>query len=74
MTALDQEMIERVKADKKRRRSTAIKYQDRPELAFIVLSFNRVANIERLIDGLRGLGQHELIVCEDGSLELNARG
>jgi len=69
MTALDQEMIERVKADKKRRRSTAIKYQDRPELAFIVLSFNRVSNIERLIDGLRGLGQHELIVCEDGSLD-----
>jgi glycosyltransferase involved in cell wall biosynthesis len=69
MTALDQEMIERVKADKKRRRSTAIKYQDRPELAFIVLSFNRISNIERLIDGLRGLGQHELIVCEDGSLD-----
>jgi glycosyltransferase involved in cell wall biosynthesis len=69
MTALDQEMIERVKADKKRRRSTGIRYQDRPGLAFIVQSFNRISNIERLIDGLRGMGQHELIVCEDGSLD-----
>jgi hypothetical protein len=69
MTALDREMIERVKADKQRRRSTAIEYQDRPELAFIVQSFNRVSNIEHLIEGLRGMGQHELIVCEDGSLD-----
>jgi glycosyltransferase involved in cell wall biosynthesis len=67
MTALDQEMIERVKADKRRRTSSASKYQDRPRLAFIVQSFNRVSNIEQLIDGLRGLGEHELIVCEDGS-------
>ena len=69
MTALDSELIERVKADKKRRRSTATEYQDRPELAFIVQSFNRISNIEQLIDGLRGMGQHELIVCEDGSLD-----
>jgi len=69
MTALDREMIERVKADKKRRRSAAIEYQDRPGLAFIVQSFNRVSNIEQLIEGLRVMGQHELIVCEDGSLD-----
>jgi glycosyltransferase involved in cell wall biosynthesis len=69
MAGLDQEMIERVKADKKRRRSTGIRYQDRPGLAFIVQSFNRISNIEPLIDGLRGMGQHELIVCEDGSLD-----
>jgi len=69
MTAVDREMIERVKADKRRRRSSAVKYQDRPRLAFIVQSFNRVSNIEQLIDGLRGMGQHELIVCEDGSLD-----
>ena len=69
MTALDQETIERVKADKKRRRSTAIRYQDGPGLAFIVQSFNRVSNIEQLFDGLRRMGQHELIVCEDGSLD-----
>ena len=69
MTALDEEMIQRVKADKKRRRSSATKYQDRPGLAFIVQSFNRVSNIEQLIEGLRCMGEHELIVCEDGSLD-----
>jgi glycosyltransferase involved in cell wall biosynthesis len=69
MTALDRETIKRVKAQKRRRRSSASKYQDRPRLAFIVQSFNRVSDIEQLIDGLRGLGDHELIVCEDGSLD-----
>src|SRR5215217_4431984 len=69
MTALDREMVERVKEDKRRRRSSAGVYQDRPRLAFIVHSFNRIANIEQLIGGLRGLGEHELIVCEDGSLD-----
>ena len=69
MTAVDREMIERVKADKRRRRSSPNQYQDRPRLAFIVHSFNRISNIEQLIGGLRGLGEHELIVCEDGSLD-----
>lgn len=69
MTAVEPETIERVKADKSRRRSAAVKYQDRPGLAFIVQSFNRVANIAQLIDGLRSMGEHELIVCEDGSLD-----
>jgi glycosyltransferase involved in cell wall biosynthesis len=69
MTALDRDMIERVKTYKRRRRSSASTYQDRPRLAFIVHSFNRIANIEQLIGGLRGLGEHELIVCEDGSLD-----
>jgi glycosyltransferase involved in cell wall biosynthesis len=69
MTAVEREIIERVKANKKRSRSSAVKYQDRPGLAFIVQSFNRVSNIEQLIDGLRSMGQHELIVCEDGSLD-----
>lgn len=69
MMALERQMIERVKADKRRRRSSAVRYQDRPELAFIVQSFNRVSNIDQLIDGLRDMGDHELIVCEDGSLD-----
>lgn len=69
MTAVDREMIERVKAEKRRRRSSPNEYQDRPRLAFIVHSFNRVSNIEQLVGGLRGLGEHELIVCEDGSLD-----
>jgi hypothetical protein len=69
MTAVDRAMIERVKAEKRRRRSSANKYQDRPGLAFIVHSFNRISNIEQLLGGLRGLGEYELIVCEDGSLD-----
>jgi glycosyltransferase involved in cell wall biosynthesis len=62
-------MIERVKTDKMLRRSSANTYQDKPGLALIVESFNRVSNIDQLIAGLRGLGEHELIVCEDGSLD-----
>jgi glycosyltransferase involved in cell wall biosynthesis len=69
MPAVDQKTIDRVKTDKRRRSSSANKYQDQPVLAFIVESFNRVSNIEQLVDGLRGLGDHELIVCEDGSLD-----
>ena len=70
MTAPDRETIERVKAAKTRRRSGPRAYQDRPRLAFIVQSFNRVSNLDQLVDGLRGLGDdHELIVCEDGSLD-----
>ncbi|GAA1598836.1 hypothetical protein GCM10009789_61050 [Kribbella sancticallisti] len=69
MTGLDPATIERVKAEKERRTSSAWKYQDRPQLAFIVQSFNRISNIEQLIGGLRALGNHELIVCEDGSLD-----
>jgi glycosyltransferase involved in cell wall biosynthesis len=69
MPAVDQEMIERVKKEKRRRSSSEDQYQDQPVLAFIVESFNRASNIEKLIGGLRGLGDHELIVCEDGSLD-----
>jgi hypothetical protein len=60
MTAVDREMVERVKAGKRRRRSSPNDYQDRPKLAFIVHSFNRISNIEQLVGGLRGLGEHEL--------------
>lgn len=69
MTAVGPEMIERVKQDKRRRQSSGRRYQDRPRLAFIVHSFNRVSNIEQLAGGLRAMGDHELIVCEDGSLD-----
>ena len=76
MTAVDQEMIDRVKAEKRQRRSSAnqYQYQDRPRLAFIVHSFNRISNIDQLVGGLRSLGEHELIVCEDGSLDGSRRG
>jgi glycosyltransferase involved in cell wall biosynthesis len=66
---VDDRTIGLVKAYKDRRRSAAGGYRDRPELAMIVHSFNRKANIDQLIGGIRNLGDHELIVCEDGSLD-----
>lgn len=69
MSAVDSDTIERVKANKRQRDSSASKYQDQPLLGLIVQSFNRISNIERLIAGLRSLGDYELIVCEDGSLD-----
>jgi glycosyltransferase involved in cell wall biosynthesis len=68
-SAVDRQTIERVKVYKARRRTSPARYRDRPRLAFIVHSFNRIANIDQLIGGLRNLGDHELIVCEDGSLD-----
>jgi len=67
--AVDRETIERVKAYKHQREVSSHRYQDQPRLAFIVHSFNRRSNIEQLVDGLRLMGHHELIVCEDGSLD-----
>lgn len=69
MAAVDQDTIDRVMAYKQRRSASPRQYRDRPELAFIVHSFNRISNIEQLVDGLRLMGDHELIVCEDGSLD-----
>ena len=69
MAAVDQETIERVKEYKQQRGRSDREYQDRPELAFIVHSFNRISNIPQLVDGLRLMGDNELIVCEDGSLD-----
>lgn len=67
--AVDPGLIKRVKARKTRRQSSPFKYRDSQRLAFIVHSFNRISNIDRLVARLRGLGDHELIVCEDGSLD-----
>ena len=66
---VEQATIDAVKTYKQRRRAMNRAYRDRPELALIVHSFNRRANINQLIDGIRNLGEHELIVCEDGSLD-----
>jgi glycosyltransferase involved in cell wall biosynthesis len=62
MSALDPDMIERVKADKRKRSSSTDLYQESPRLALILQSFNRISNIEQLVDGVRRL-------CEDGSLD-----
>jgi len=67
--AVNPKLIERVKADKARRRSSSVQYRDRSRIAFVVHSFNRVSNIDQLFAGLRRMGNHELIVCEDGSLD-----
>ena len=66
---VDPDLIERVKCHKIRRRPLMIKYRDRPRISFVVHSFNRIANIDQLVTGLRHMGAHELIVCEDGSLD-----
>ena len=68
-SGVDAKTIERVKAYKEGRRAARSDYCERPRLAFIVHSFNRIANIDQLVGGLRRLGDHELIVCEDGSLD-----
>jgi len=66
---VDPELIERVKQNKIRRRSLLRDYCERSKIAFVVHSFNRIANIDQLVTGLRHMGAHELIVCEDGSLD-----
>jgi glycosyltransferase involved in cell wall biosynthesis len=66
---LDPQLIERVKAHKARRRLSSMRYQERPRIALIVHSFNRISNIDQLLSGLRLIRDHELIVCEDGSLD-----
>ena len=66
---VDARTIDEVKAHKAARTASSACYRDHSPLAFIVHSFNRVANIGQLAAGLRNLGDHELIVCEDGSLD-----
>jgi len=69
VSPFDPDLIERVKAAKARRQAAPTQYHDRPQHAFIVHSFNRVANIDQLVTGLRRVGDYELIVCEDGSID-----
>lgn len=67
--SVDARVLELVRADKARRKAQPVRYKDRSELAFIVQSFNRVSNIDQLIAGIRHMGEHEVIVCDDGSLD-----
>jgi hypothetical protein len=69
MAAIDPELVERVKAAKALRQSSPLRYRNRSRVAFVVHSFNRVANINQLVSGLRRIDGHELIVCDDGSLD-----
>jgi hypothetical protein len=68
-SAVDPLLIKRVKENKVRRRYLSSGYRERSRLALIVHSFNRIANIDQLLCGLRALGDHELVICEDGSLD-----
>lgn len=65
--AVDLDLIRRIKTAKARRRASRLQYRELGSVAFVVHSFNRVSNVGRLFAGLKRLGNHELIVCEDGS-------
>lgn len=67
--AVDSGLISAVRSEKAKRRARASSYQERPKLAFIVHSFNRKSNVDQLVGGLRRSGDHELIVCDDGSID-----
>jgi len=69
VTAIDPELIGRVKAAKAHLQASLLQHRDRSRVAFVVLSFNRAANIDQLVSGLRRIEGHELIVCDDGSLD-----
>jgi hypothetical protein len=71
--AADSQLIDQVKRAKARRQSSMFKYSDRSRIAFIVHSFNRATNIDQIISGLRLVDDHELIVCDDGSLDDSRR-
>lgn len=38
-----------------------------PSITFLVHAFNRRQNIDQLVQGLKRIGGHEIIVCDDGS-------
>jgi hypothetical protein len=67
--AVDRRTIEEVTARKAARAAAQARYRHHSRLAFVVHSFNRIANLDQLAEGLRALGDHELIVCEDGSVD-----
>ncbi len=69
MSAVGPEVIERVKTGKALRGGLPRQYRDQSPVAFVVHSFNRIANIDQLMAGLGRQGEHELIVCDDGSVD-----
>jgi hypothetical protein len=69
MSSVDPAVVRRVKTSKHSRRGASREYRDGSRVALIVHSFNRVGNIDHLAGRLIGLGDHELIVCEDGSID-----
>ena len=63
------EIVEQVKREKARRQAMGLAYDEQPRVAFIVHSFNRQPNIPKLVAGIRPVSGHELIVCDDGSID-----
>jgi len=67
---VDLDVVRRVRARKASRLDE--RYERSPRVAFVVHSFNRVQNVGHLANALRSLGDHELIVCDDGSIDGSA--
>jgi glycosyltransferase involved in cell wall biosynthesis len=63
------DLVARIKSEKAQRKSSPVQYADHPHLAFVVHSFNRKSNIRQIHQGLTRLGNYELIVCDDGSID-----
>ena len=69
MNHVDPTIVDAVKTQKEARRTSDRLYVERPTLTLVVHSFNRISNLDQLHQGLRSLGPHELVVCDDGSLD-----
>jgi hypothetical protein len=67
--AVSPSLVSRVRELKAKRQVGPKQYRDQSQLALVVHSFNRESNIDRLLGGLRHMGDHELIVCDDGSVD-----
>ena len=65
----NRKLIERVMREKARRGLSPHKYDEHPRITFIVHSFNREANVDHIAAGLRRIEGHELIVCDEGSID-----
>jgi glycosyltransferase involved in cell wall biosynthesis len=73
VSEIDSHVIERVMAAKARRASSEEQYLERARVGFVIHSFNRESNISALLAGVRQVEDHELIVCDDGSLDGSRR-
>src|SRR5262245_32515839 len=61
--------VDAIRRSKEERVRSGLVFQERPRLSLVVQSFNQASNIAGLAAALRSAGYHELIVCEDGSLD-----
>ncbi|MBU2103121.1 MAG: glycosyltransferase, partial [Candidatus Omnitrophica bacterium] len=62
-------MKKKVLQYKERRKQKGYAYNEHPLISFIVQSFNHRETVERIVRALRFAGEHEIIVCEDGSID-----